>query len=115
MPFSEGEWSKKRKLYGRVCALVRGIEYFGPSLRPSVGLPRASSTSQQHQISHTGDEMGDNPLTSRREVYFEGPSSTELNTVDIWTAGSDLASENDGRVWVVSVPASYSLLSTSPC
>ncbi|KAE9376755.1 alpha/beta-hydrolase [Stipitochalara longipes BDJ] len=45
--------------------------------------------------------MAGHPLTLRTEVYLQGPDATELNTIDVWTSGSDLGSESDNKIWVV--------------
>jgi hypothetical protein len=52
--------------------------------------------------------MSSTLLTYRREVYLESPDATELNTVDIWSPSSDLASEADKKLWVVFVFTQYS-------
>jgi hypothetical protein len=77
--------------------------------------PLLASTQKLHQSNHTTNKMGNNSLTSRTEIYFEGPDATGLNTVDIWTTGSDLASDGDERLWVMFVPASDSLLNAASC
>jgi hypothetical protein len=81
-----------------------------PSLRPTRGLPKSpvvfklrSFTSQSIR-----NKMSSTLLTCRREVYLEGLDATELNTVDIWFPGSDLASEADEKLWVVFVFIQYS-------
>jgi len=100
----------RRKFPGRVCNVKSRRSEVRNARRTAVAEPRLNSDSFTNESNQwTTMKMGGSQLHSHSEIYLQGPDTTKLNTVDVWTSESDVASTDNERAWVMFVSHQFFL------